>query len=313
MAVLGLGAMGTAIARTLTGADVPVRAWNRSSRSLHEVVTDAAAAGRLEIVTSLEHAVAGTQAVVVCVRDHEAANAVLAAAAPHLDGQVVVNVSTGTPDEAVESAARAAAKGMRYVTGAVMVPTAMVGTDDCVVLYAGTAGDVAAIGPLQRALGGTADYTGREHAVPPALDLAMLDIYFAGMYAHLHATALASAHGIAPDRFLPYAQGVVETLGGSLADLTTAVTQRTWDSGEARLDMCLAFLEHIVATSHHAGIAPGLAEHVRDASARALARVPGSTDWDVVALDFNPSAAGTTRERRAGADADANVAPAPQS
>lgn len=276
VAVLGLGAMGAAIARTVAAAGVPVRAWNRTPQSRADV----------EVVDSPQAAVADADAVVICVRDHAAAREVLAVVAPQLRGQVVLNVSTGTPDEAAETAA--GAPGVRYVTGAVMVPTSMVGTDDCLVLYAGADADLAALEPLRRALGGASDLTGPDHAVPPALDLAMLDIYFAGMYAHLHATALASAHGIAPQRFLPYARGIVETLGGTLPGLSDAVERRTWDGGEARLDMCLAFLDHIVATSREAGIAPGLAEHVRNASARALSRVPGSTDWDVVAEDFDP-------------------------
>lgn len=167
-----------------------------------------------------------------------------------------------------------------------MVPTPMVGTDDCLVIYAGAESDLADARPLFDALGGTSDVVGEDHAVPPALDLAMLDIYFAGMYAHMHASALASAHGIDAARFLPYARGIVDTLGGSLAGLTSAIEHRRYDSGEARLDMCASFLDHIVASSREADIDPGLAEHVRAASARALETWPGSTDWDVVAEDF---------------------------
>lgn len=74
--------------------------------------------------------------------------------------------------------------------------------------------------------------------------------------------------------------------GESLADLTGAVVRRRYDGGQARLDMCLAFLERIVQTSREAGIDPAAAALVRDASARAMARWPGGTDWDVVAEDL---------------------------
>lgn len=285
IAVLGLGAMGTAITRAAAAGGADVRAWNRSPRSLADLGIDDHG---VRLAGSPVEAASGADIVVLCVRDHAAARTIVDTVAPHLGGGVVVNVSTASPAEAVESVRQAVVHGLRYVTGAVMVPTSMVGTDDCLVLYAGTEADLAAAATLRDLLGGTADATGPDHAVPPALDLAMLDIYFAGMYAHLHATALAEAHGIEPQRFLPYAQGVVSTLGGSLPGLTAAVERRTWDSGEARLDMCLAFLEHIVASSREVGIAPGLAVAVRDASARALARRPGSTDWDVVAEDFLP-------------------------
>jgi 3-hydroxyisobutyrate dehydrogenase-like beta-hydroxyacid dehydrogenase len=284
IAVLGLGAMGTAIARSCARAGTHVVAWNRTPRRAADLGLDDTA--QLEMARSPEAAADAADLVVICVRDHDAARRVLRQIAPALREQVVVNVSTGTPDATVETAALAGLLGVRYVTGAVMVPTPVVGTDSCLVLYAGAPEDLAELTVLGDGLGGTSDLTGSDHAVPAALDLAMLDIFFTGMYAHLHATALASAHGIDPGRFLPYAQAVVETLRDSLPGLTASVELRTYATGEARLDMCLAFLETIVASSREAGIPPAQAELVRAASARALERWPGSTDWDVVAEDL---------------------------
>ncbi|ALE84378.1 NAD(P)-binding domain-containing protein [Pseudonocardia sp. HH130629-09] len=280
VSVLGLGAMGAAIAGALAADGRRVRAWNRTPKALPH--------GGIDVEASAATAVTGADLVVLCVRDHSASRAVLDQVARHVAGRVVVNLSTGTPVEAAESARQAAGLGVRYVTGAVMVPTPMVGTEHCVVLYAGDPADLERLAPLSAAMRGTSDVVGGDHTVPPALDLAMLDIYFAGMYAHLHATALAAANGIAPHRFLPYAQGIVTTLGASLADLTTSIGSRRYDSGQARLDMCLSFLEHVVASSRDAGIDPGLAETVRAASALAMTSSPPGADWDVVAEGFLP-------------------------
>lgn len=205
-----------------------------------------------------------------------------------------MNVSTGTPADARESSRRANEAGVRYVTGAVMVPTSMVGTEHCEVLYAGAEADVRELAPLMAAMGGRSDVVGTDQVVPPALDLAMLDVYFAGMYAYLHAAALAHRHGIDLRRFRPYAEGIVETLRGSLPELTAALERRTYDGGAARLDMCLAFLDKIVAASEEVGLDAGLVRHVRDASARALERWPASIDWDVVAEDFWAGTASVT-------------------
>lgn len=280
IAVLGLGAMGTAIARAASRPGHRVLAWNRSPKSADDFTG-------IELASSPGDCIVGADLVVICVRDHQASRTVLDSIAEAGTESVVVNVSTGTPGEAVASAAHARDLGLRYVTGAVMVPTPMVGTEDSFVIYAGAESDLSEITALFDALRGTSDVVGEDHGVPPALDLAMLDIYFAGMYAHLHATALAAAHGVEPSRFLPYARGIVDTLGASLAGLTSSIEQRRYDGGEARLDMCLSFLEHITATSRASGIDPGLAEHVRAASARALEHWPGSTDWDVVGEDFS--------------------------
>ncbi|OZD05236.1 oxidoreductase [Rhodococcus sp. 06-235-1A] len=279
--VLGLGAMGTAIARAAASNGFEVLAWNRSARSREEL-----GASGIDLIESLEESLRGTDLVVVCVRDHAASRLLLEKIAPVVANRVVVNVSTGTPAHAAESAGHAAALGIRYVSGAVMVPTPLVGTDKSFAIYAASEADIAELGPMFDAMAGVSDVVGEDHSVPAALDLAMLDIYFAGMYAHLHATAFAAAHGIRPARFLPYAHGIVETLGASLAGLTSGFEQGTYDGGEARLDMCLSFLEHIVFASGEVGIDPGLAEVVRAASARAAIRWSGATDWDVVGEDF---------------------------
>jgi 3-hydroxyisobutyrate dehydrogenase-like beta-hydroxyacid dehydrogenase len=283
IAILGLGPMGAAIARSLTAAGQRVAAWNRSSRDLDDIGGDPAL---LHLAASPEAAIVDARLVVVCVRDHAASRELVERIGPGIGHTVLVNLSTGTPDEAAESAARATAGGVRYVTGAVMVPTSMVGSDECTVLYAGRPSDLSEVEPLMAAMGGTSDIVGDDHGVPPALDLAMLDVYFAGLYAFLHSAALAGTHGIDPQRYLPYAENIVDTLRGSLPALGDAIERRSYDSGDARLDMCLAFLEHIVAASTEAGIDPGIAGLVRDASARAMSRWPASTDWDVVAEEL---------------------------
>ncbi|MCK6068295.1 MULTISPECIES: NAD(P)-dependent oxidoreductase [Microbacterium] len=282
IAVLGLGPMGAAIARASAAAGHQVVAWNRTRRTAPELGLP----GDVAVADTPVEAVAAAGIVIVCVRDHAASGALLAEIAPAAGDRVVLNVSSGTPEDTVASARDAAGRGIRYVTGAVMVPTPLVGTADCAVLYAGASEDRGALAPVMAALGGTSDVLGDDHAVPAALDLAMLDLYFVGIYTHLHATALAGTFGIDPGRFLPYARSAVATVGESLADLTDAVVRRRYDSGQARLDMCLAFLDRIVQTSRDAGIDPAAAALVRDASARAMARWPGGTDWDVVAEDL---------------------------
>ena len=298
IAVLGLGPMGSAIAAAAITRGHRVAAWNRTPKTLGDLGFEPNAA--VTLASTPRAAVSDADLVVVCVRNHEASRLLLDQIARESKGPVVVNVSTGTPVEAVDSATHAVQLGVRYVTGAIMVPTPMVGTDDCFVIYAGASEDLAEASYFFDVMNGTSDVIGDDHAVPPALDLAMLDIYFSGMYAHLHATALARAHGIQASRFLPYAQGITDTLRASLPDLTTAIERRRYDAGEASLEMCLSFLEHIVKSSRDAGIDPAIAELVRTASARAMRRWPGNTDWDVVAEHFlAPSHVTNSRAPRA--------------
>lgn len=288
VAVLGLGAMGTALARTLLAAGLEVSVWSRTPRELAGI----GLGGARQAESPLD-AVGDASVVLVCVLDHPASRSVIDAAAARIgEGVPVVNLSTGTPDQAVESAAAAAGLGLDYVTGAIMVPTPMIGTERNLILYAGAEQPIEAARTVLTTLGGTVDVLGRDHALPPVLDIAMLDIFFAGMYAFLHSAALVRARGVEPDRYLPYATGIVQTLLGSLPGLVESLRTRAYDRGEARLDMCLSFLEHIVASSSQAGIDPTLPAVIRDATRRQADLGHGAKDWDRVAEGLTPEPAG---------------------
>ena len=66
--VLGLGAMGTAIARALVADGHQVRVWNRTPKTLQDLGIDASL--ELDIADSPTAAVSGADLAVVCVRDH---------------------------------------------------------------------------------------------------------------------------------------------------------------------------------------------------------------------------------------------------
>ncbi|MDV3222240.1 NAD(P)-binding domain-containing protein [Intrasporangium sp.] len=277
--VLGLGAMGAALARALVAAEHDVVVWNRSPKDLARLGLEEA-----RPAADPAAAVRDADVVLVCVLDHQASRNVIEQLAPALSPRVpVVNVSSGTPDQAVESAAAAQDLGVDYLTGAIMVPVPLIGTEDNVVLYAGRGEALAAARPVLDSLGGTVDVLGEDHSLPPVLDMAMLDVYFAGMYAFLHSAAMVRAHGIEPTAYLPYATGLMSTLTTSLPGLAQAYESHKYDGGEATIEMCLSFLNHIVATSEAAGVDARLPRLVRDATLAEVDRNPRGIDWDVVA------------------------------
>ncbi|MBU2670474.1 hypothetical protein KOI35_43935 [Actinoplanes bogorensis] len=263
VAVLGQGAMGRALARTLQAA----RTWNRSPTGVDPADT-----------------VRNADVVLICVRDHEASRPLIAQIAPALTlGTPVINMSSGTSDDAVTSATAAADLGVSYVTGAIMVPTALIGTDQNLILYAGRPETINSAHPVLAALGGTVDVLGEDHAVPPALDMAMLDVFFAGMYAFLHSAALARSRGIEPSAYLPYAQGIISTLAAELPSLAHTYETHTYNRGEANLGMCLQFQNHILRTTNQAGVDPRLPQLLRDITAEQVARSGPTPDWDETA------------------------------
>jgi 3-hydroxyisobutyrate dehydrogenase-like beta-hydroxyacid dehydrogenase len=264
--VLGLGPMGAALARALRVAGLPTTVWNRTPERAEplrelgaEVAADPTAAARAASV------------VVVCLRDHTATRKVIESIEPAaLAGRTVVNLSSATPTEARATAAWAADRGLDWLSGAIMVPTPLIGSAEALVLYAGDRALFDRHAATLRVLAGRSEHVGTDHAGASLLDTAMLEVFFAGLTAFLHAAAVTSAHGVDARSFLPYALRAVEIIPASLEGLADDVDAGEYPGTEDNLAMELAAFEHMVATSDEAGLDGRLPRVFRDLAAAAV-------------------------------------------
>ena len=124
----------------------------------------------------------------------------------------------------------------------------------------------------------------------------MLDVYFTGMTAFLHAAALARADGVTAARFLPYARRILAVLDATLPGLARDADRREFPGDEDNLVMDLAALEHVVATSRARGVDDRLPE-VSRALARAAVDAGHGTDGYARVFDLLAHPVGATRER----------------
>ena len=94
VSVIGLGVLGSALARTLLRSDYRVTVWNRTSAKAEPLVRDGAV-----LAPSAAAAVGASPIVLVCVEDYRVTCSILGTkeAASALVGRVLVELSTGTP------------------------------------------------------------------------------------------------------------------------------------------------------------------------------------------------------------------------
>lgn len=264
--VIGLGPMGTALARALLGKGVPTTVWNRSRERAAALRGDGAT-----VAMDLAEAVASVDLLVVCLRDHDIAREVLGSLDPSAyDGRSVVNVSSSTPDEGRQTAAWAAARGTTYLTGAIMVPTPLIGEPEALILYSGERVVFDRhVGQL-RLLAGVADHLGEDPGLAALYDVAMLQVFFAGMASFLHSAAMVTAQGVDAATFLPYAHQIVALLPATFRGLAGDVDAGTYPGAEDNLSMELAALEHIADTSAEVGLDTRLPALMRDLARRAV-------------------------------------------
>ncbi|MFJ8584696.1 NAD(P)-dependent oxidoreductase [Streptomyces sp. NPDC093595] len=197
LTVLGLGAMGTALARTWLAAGHSLTVWNRTpSRAAALGEEGAAVAG------SASDAVAANRLVVACLLDDASIDDALDRV--DLAGKDLVNLTTSTPAEARARAAWARERGARYLDGGIMAVPPMIGVPEAggYVFYSGSRELFEQHRETLGVPAGTA-YVGEDPAFAALHDVALLSAMY-GMFAGIsHAFALIRDEDIDPVAFAP--------------------------------------------------------------------------------------------------------------
>ncbi|GAB2869928.1 NAD(P)-binding domain-containing protein [Streptomyces deserti] len=253
--VLGLGPMGRALAGAFLDAGLRTTVWNRTPGRDRELLDRGAVGAR-----SAAEAVAASEVVVVCVVNYDAVDAVLRPdeVAAALKGRTVVNLTADTPARARDTAAWAAAHGVRYLDGAIMTPTTTIGTADAVFLYSGPEDLYGEVRPVRDALGGTHTHLGEEIGRAAAYDIALLDIFWTAMAGYAHALAVARAEGVTARELAPFAQGIGAILPPIFAETAQEADAGTFSGEDNPITSAVSSMAHIVDVSESHGIDAGV-------------------------------------------------------
>ncbi|MER7713777.1 NAD(P)-binding domain-containing protein [Streptomyces werraensis] len=271
--LLGLGAMGTALARAWLTAGHPLTVWNRTQARAHALAAEGARA-----TESVPAAVAANTLVVVCLLDDASVEDTLAGA--DLTGKDVVNLTTCTPAQARARAAWAAERGARYLDGGIMAVPPMIGVPEAggYVLYSG-ARDLFEQHRDTLAVPAGTTYVGENPSHAALHDVALLSAMY-GMFAGAaHAFALIRREDVDPTAFAPLladwltamapaVHGTAEQLRGG--DYTKGVT--------STLAMQVAGTPTFLDTADEQGVSPELLAPFFALMRRRLAEGGGEED-----------------------------------
>ncbi len=221
VSVIGLGLMGSAIARSLINAGIRVTVWNRSKNKTLEFEAQTASSSSVNVASSVLSAIQSSDIIIVCVRDYDASDALLRQQeAEHLlSAKTIIQLSTGTPTKAREAALWATNIKAKYLDGEIMAFPIAVGSQNCPILYAGDAAVYQSCEQITRALGNPAQWISEDPGAAAALGNAGLSIYFGFLFGALNGAAICQAENI------PLAN--LQTLTSSLSPFFNDVLTRT--------------------------------------------------------------------------------------
>lgn len=275
--VLGLGPMGQALAGALLDAKHRITVWNRTAAK-----ADALRARGAQVAVDAATAVAASDLTLINVVDHTALDAVLESAGSAVAGRIIVGLSSDTPGRSRRTAALVEELGGRYLDGVIMTPTAVVGTPDAAILFAGPRECYDAGIEAFTALG-TPTWLGAEYDRAASHDMALLDLFWTSVSGFLHALGVAKAHGIGAVELLPHALGIVDILSPIFTEIAERVETGQHGDADAPVSSVAASLQHLIATSRDADLDAGALEGFARTVEKAVADGHGGQEISVLA------------------------------
>ena len=247
--VLGLGAMGSALAATLLDAGHDTTVWNRTPER-------AAALGArgARTASTIGAAVTAHPLVVAVLFDHASVHETLDPVIEQMRGRALVNLTTTTPNEARELATWAAGHGVRYLDGAIMATPPMIGGPGAAILYSGLREVFEDARPvLDRWADST--YDGADSGLASLFDLAMLSGMYSMFAGFLHGAAMAGSAGMSATEFAGRATPFLSAMTDSFAYFASVIDGGDYTvPGQQSLDF--SDLSHIVRASEEEGVPP---------------------------------------------------------
>lgn len=232
VSLIGLGPMGIALARALQ-SKFTLTVWNRTAERAKPLLNQ----GTVLAPTALA-AVQASPVVLVCVADYTAWRAILAApgVADALRGKVLVQLSTGTPQDARED--WAALGGVAYLDGALLATPGQIGRPDTPLFISGEERALAACRPVLEAIAGNIQYMGEPIGNAAAWDLATLSCMFGAMSGFFHGVRICESEGLGVDAFSKMIGAISPVLGEMISAEGEAIHANRYGEPESSMATC---------------------------------------------------------------------------
>jgi 3-hydroxyisobutyrate dehydrogenase-like beta-hydroxyacid dehydrogenase len=254
ISVLGMGRMGSALARAFLKQGYETTVWNRTKSKCEPLSTLGA-----RIASTVPDAVAAAEIIVVNVSDYVTGDALMRPdnIASALRGKLLVQLTSGSPRQARETAAWAQQHGIQYLDGAIMATPNLIGEPDCTILYSGPSDLFENYKPVLLALGGNAVHVGSDVGHASALDSALLAVMWGALFGMLQGVAICEAEELRLDAYISYLKPILPQVDGWVIDTVKRIEDRRFAGDEetlATVDSHYGALQHLLELCKERGI-----------------------------------------------------------
>lgn len=256
ISVLGLGKMGTALAKSLLASGRSVTVWNRSANKAQPFIGAGA-----EVATSAADAISASDVSILCIRNHKTTAELLRPISGNLPGKTLLQLSTGSAKEAEELVDLVTGAGADWLIGMINAYPSGIGKAETPILCASPTKVWDEYGDVIRTLGGASEHVGTSPAAIPGL--------FAAMF-------------MARQGFMEQFPLTLRTTGLYAETFRRTVPSQSYDSPEATLETYLAALSGVLATFEETGTIDDFPRLLRDLTQRGFDEGHSAKDLTVL-------------------------------
>jgi 3-hydroxyisobutyrate dehydrogenase-like beta-hydroxyacid dehydrogenase len=277
--VLGLGSMGFAIARLFIERGRRVTVWNRSADKADALVAQGAT-----LAASAADAIRASKLVVMCVYDYGAAKAILQSpgVVQALDGKILVQLTTGSPEEAREALAWAHKQGAAYLDGAIQAAPSQMGQADTPVLLSGDSAVYASVQEVLKDLAGNIAFLGDKIEAAATMDLATLSYVYGATVGFIQGALIAETQGLDVSVFGKLVADISPTFGAFFKHEGAVIQSGDFTISESPMRISIEAARRILLNSRASGINAEIPAFIDDLFQRA--DKAGLADQELAAL-----------------------------
>jgi 3-hydroxyisobutyrate dehydrogenase-like beta-hydroxyacid dehydrogenase len=244
--VIGVGSMGSVLVNLLIRKGYKVTIWNRTKEKANALIEKGALMAE-DVLT----AITASEVIIVCVSNYESAHQVMRKKEVEqaLRNKILIQLSTGTPQEATDEETWAKSNNIRLLDGAIMVTPTQMGTPESVIIIAGENKAYQQVQSILKVLAEQTIYTGEKANTASAMDIAMLSYFFNALIGFAHAARVCEAEGIDIKELGTMIWNWSPGVGNMMLKCAERIAGNYFEEAEGSLQTCYMGLELI---SRHA-------------------------------------------------------------
>lgn len=275
VAVIGMGLMGSALAKQLIQRGHEVVVWNRTPARCEPLKELGAT-----MATTAEEAVARAGLVITITASCADLTQVLPLTPGDLEGKDVINLVTGSPSQIRDLEAAVAAAGGRFLSGAIQCYPSNIGQAEAVIVFAGNPDLWAQRRELLLQLAGASPYAGPDAALPNVVDASVTGCFlFSALAAGLEASSYAVKDGVDLQQLKPFLTMALKALPHQLDLLLDAVSRQDFQSSDATIEIYARSLEPFQSAFADAGASDLILKANAERMRRAIAAGDGGLGY----------------------------------